>query len=40
MTTLPYRELLSGDRPHKQLLKNKKRQGGRNDFGRITTRHR
>lgn len=39
MTTLPYRELLSGDRPFKALLKNKKRQGGRNDFGRITTRH-
>ena len=39
MTTLPYRELLSGDAPHKPLLKNKKRQGGRNGFGRITTRH-
>jgi large subunit ribosomal protein L2 len=39
MTTLPYRELLSGDRPYKQLLKNKKRQAGRNGFGRITTRH-
>lgn len=39
MTTLPYRELLSGDKPFKQLMKNKKRQGGRNDFGRITTRH-
>ena len=39
MTTLPYRELLSGDAPHKPLMKNKKRQGGRNAFGRITTRH-
>lgn len=39
MTTLPYRDLLSGDKPYKQLMKNKKRQGGRNDFGRITTRH-
>ena len=39
MTTLPYKELLSGDRPHKQLLKKKKRRGGRNAFGRITTRH-
>lgn len=39
MTTLPYRELLSGDTPHKALLKKKKRQGGRNGFGRITTRH-
>ncbi|MBI2409822.1 50S ribosomal protein L2 [Candidatus Kaiserbacteria bacterium] len=39
MTTLPYRELLSGDAPHKPLLKKKKSQGGRNAFGRITTRH-
>ncbi len=39
MTTLPYRELLSGERPHKALLKKKKRRGGRNAFGRITTRH-
>ena len=39
MTTLPYRELLSGDRPHKALLKGKKNQAGRNGFGRITTRH-
>ena len=39
MTTLPYRELLSGARPHKALLKGKKSQGGRNGFGRITTRH-
>ncbi len=39
MTTLPYRELLSGDAPHKPLLLKKKRQAGRNDFGRITTRH-
>ncbi len=39
MTTLPYRELLSGDAPHKPLLKYKKRRGGRNAFGRITTRH-
>ena len=39
MTTLPYRELLSGDAPHKPLLKKKARRGGRNAFGRITTRH-
>lgn len=39
MTTLPYRDLLSGDVPHKPLLKNKKRQSGRNSFGRITVRH-
>jgi len=39
MTTLPYRELLSGDRPMKQLMKGQKNQAGRNGFGRITTRH-
>lgn len=39
MTTLPYRELLSGDRPTKSLMKGKKVQAGRNGFGRITTRH-
>jgi len=39
MTTLPYRELLSGNIPHRPLLKKKKSHGGRNAFGRITTRH-
>lgn len=39
MTTLPYKELLSGDAPHKPLLLKKKRRGGRNAFGRITMRH-
>jgi len=39
MTTLPYKELLSGDAPHKPLMGSKKRQAGRNGFGRITTRH-
>ncbi len=39
MSTLPYRETLSGDKPLKSLLVSKKRQGGRNAFGRITTRH-
>jgi len=39
MTTLPYKELLTGDKPHKPLLKGKKVQAGRNGFGRITTRH-
>jgi large subunit ribosomal protein L2 len=39
MTTLPYKELLSGDKPLKSLLSSKKRQGGRNNFGRITMRH-
>lgn len=39
MTTLPYRELLSGDAPHKSLMAKKNRRGGRNAFGRITVRH-
>ena len=39
MTTLPYRELLSGDKPFKALTKGKKQNAGRNGFGRITTRH-
>ncbi|MCX6786919.1 MAG: 50S ribosomal protein L2 [Candidatus Kaiserbacteria bacterium] len=39
MTTLPYRELLSGDAPHKPLMKKNRSKGGRNAFGRITTRH-
>jgi large subunit ribosomal protein L2 len=39
MTTLPYKTLLSGDRPMKQLMSAKKSQGGRNGFGRVTTRH-
>lgn len=39
MTTLPYRELLSGDRPTKSLMKGKKQHAGRNSFGRVTTRH-
>ncbi|VAW29942.1 LSU ribosomal protein L2p (L8e) [hydrothermal vent metagenome] len=39
MSTLPYRKNLSGDKPTKSLLKSKKRQAGRNGFGRITTRH-
>ena len=39
MTTLPYKELLSGAPPYKPLLKAKKNQAGRNGFGRITTRH-
>jgi large subunit ribosomal protein L2 len=39
MTTLNYREMLSGDRPHKALTKGGKRGVGRNNAGRITTRH-
>ena len=39
MTTLNYRELLSGHRPHKRLLRGAKSMGGRNSAGRITVRH-
>lgn len=39
MTSLPFKELLSGDAPYKPLLAKKSSQGGRNAFGRITTRH-
>ncbi len=39
MSTLQYRKNLSGDAPFKSLLVSKKRQAGRNAFGRITTRH-
>src|SRR3989344_9397416 len=39
MTTLPSRELLSSNAPHKPLLKKKSSQGGRNALGRSTTRH-
>lgn len=39
MTGINYREELSGDKPMKSLLKGKKRAVGRNNKGRITTRH-
>jgi large subunit ribosomal protein L2 len=39
MTTLPYKKLLSGDRPHKSLVAGKKQRAGRNADGRVTTRH-
>ena len=39
MTSLNYRELLSGHRPTKALMHGKKRDSGRNNAGRITTRH-
>ncbi|MDE1945397.1 MAG: 50S ribosomal protein L2 [Patescibacteria group bacterium] len=39
MTTLPYKELLSGDKPAKALTKGGKDRAGRNSFGRVTTRH-
>lgn len=34
-----YREMLSGHKPHKALLKGAKKRGGRNSQGRITMRH-
>ncbi len=39
MTTVTYRGVLSGDKPMKSLLKTKKDRAGRNNQGRITTRH-
>jgi large subunit ribosomal protein L2 len=39
MTTVTYRGVLTGDKPLKSLLSSKKRQAGRNNQGRITTRH-
>lgn len=39
MTRLNYRELLSGHKPTKALLKGAKSRGGRNSQGRITQRH-
>ncbi|MBM3261407.1 50S ribosomal protein L2 [Candidatus Kaiserbacteria bacterium] len=39
MTTLNYREMLSGHKPTKSLMRGKKSTGGRNSQGRITTRH-
>ncbi|MCE9541153.1 50S ribosomal protein L2 [Candidatus Kaiserbacteria bacterium] len=39
MTRIEFTKLLSGDKPHKPLLKGKKRMGGRNSAGRITVRH-
>jgi large subunit ribosomal protein L2 len=39
MTRINYRVMLSGDAPHKPLLKGKKFAAGRNSQGRITMRH-
>jgi large subunit ribosomal protein L2 len=39
MTRINYRVMLSGDKPHKPLLKGKKFNAGRNSQGRITMRH-
>lgn len=39
MTRIDYRKVLSGDKPHKPLLKGAKDRAGRNSFGRVTVRH-
>ncbi len=39
MTTVTYRGVLSGDKPMKSLLASKSNRAGRNNAGRITTRH-
>ena len=39
MTTIDYRAVLTAKKPERSLLAPKKSQGGRNNTGRITTRH-
>lgn len=39
MTGINYREVLSGDKPTKSLTRGGRKTGGRNSYGRITTRH-
>jgi large subunit ribosomal protein L2 len=39
-TSIEFRKLLSGHRPHKALKSGGKRGSGRNSYGRITMRHR
>lgn len=39
MVTIPYKNLLTTDTPYKPLVKGLKKNGGRNNTGRITTRH-
>ncbi len=39
MVTIPYNEILTTSTPHKALTKGLKKNGGRNNTGRITTRH-
>ncbi len=39
MILVPYRELLTGDKPKKSLMFGRKRGVGRNNVGRITVRH-
>ena len=39
MSVIRYRDYLTTDKPLKSLTKGKRSQGGRNSYGRITTRH-
>ncbi|MEI6494577.1 MAG: 50S ribosomal protein L2 [bacterium] len=39
MTVIPYKKLLTADKPEKSLTRGRKRFVGRNNQGRITTRH-
>jgi large subunit ribosomal protein L2 len=39
MTVIKYKEVLTTDKPKKSLTKGKRKTGGRNSAGRITTRH-
>lgn len=39
LVTIPYRQLLTADQPHKALTRGGKRAVGRNNAGRITVRH-
>lgn len=39
MTTIDYQSVLTNDRPEKSLLESLSKNGGRNNQGRITTRH-
>ncbi|ATZ16162.1 large subunit ribosomal protein L2 [Entomoplasma freundtii] len=39
MTTIDYQSVLTNDRPEKSLLESLNKNGGRNNQGRITTRH-
>lgn len=39
MTTIDYNKVLTATKPERSLIAPKKSQGGRNNTGRITTRH-
>ena len=40
MTVVKYKDYLTTDKPHKALVRGTKNTGGRNSFGRITSRFR